>query len=425
MLVPVRELEEAVRLAGFWNYQLYEKQLRRKELYIARGVPEALRNVFKNEVSLRLHKKKASFSESHLQLHPPFTALPRLLSRASALASWASSPEYLFPAAGTLIPHSDSWHDAKVNEDLPAVLNETMSRSAQKLRNSSLASWEIITETTQNSVHNQSGFSATWQESRLHIDYILLSKNGTPEIGEYRTFRHVDDVDLEEILQREAQYLSDMGNAKLPKTGTYPVLFSEEGRGALFDHYMLHLSGQALFHGFSAYRRGKSIYMDVKGESFSLASNPFVPGGEESGPVDSYGFPLARTELIENGVVKDFLIDGRYAHILSLPRTSAGSNVEVTAGQESLSSLRSPGVLELVRFSAFSPNDFTGAFSAEIRLGYLHTKNGKIPVRGGSVSGNVRDAFSAARFSREQERTGRYSGPAGILFDTLTIAGEP
>ena len=53
-----------------------------------------------------------------------------------------------------------------------------------------------------------------------------------------------------------------------------------------------------------------------------------------------------------------------------------------------------------LRFSTFEPNPITGAFSGEIRTGYFLKKGQKIPIKGGSVSGTMQEAFKKAFFSR-------------------------
>jgi hypothetical protein len=93
----------------------------------------------------------------------------------------------------------------------------------------------------------------------------------------------------------------------------------------------------------------------------------------------------------------------------------------VPAGGTPLAELRS-GVLEVVRFSEFSPRADTGAFSGEIRLAYLHLADGtRRAICGGSVSGVLKDALADARFSREVVTVGDYHGPQAIRLAAVTI----
>jgi hypothetical protein len=72
-------------------------------------------------------------------------------------------------------------------------------------------------------------------------------------------------------------------------------------------------------------------------------------------------------------------------------------------------------VLEVVRFSEFRPRPDTGAFSGEIRFGWLHSRDGtRRAVRGGSVSGVLRQAMAGARFSAEVGTIDGYHGPVAV-----------
>lgn len=99
-------------------------------------------------------------------------------------------------------------------------------------------------------------------------------------------------------------------------------------------------------------------------------------------------------------------------------------NIEVACGNTAYADFLSDGVLELTKFSTFQPNTISGAFSGEIRLGYLHRNGKRIPVKGGSVSGTTGLAFATAYKSAEATQRAAYRGPRGVFFENLTVAGE-
>jgi PmbA protein len=78
----------------------------------------------------------------------------------------------------------------------------------------------------------------------------------------------------------------------------------------------------------------------------------------------------------------------------------------------------------LKRFSTFEPNPITGAFSGEIRTGYFWKNGRKRPIKGGSVSGTMQEAFKAAFFSREMIQRESYLGPEAVRVDNLDISGR-
>ena len=66
----------------------------------------------------------------------------------------------------------------------------------------------------------------------------------------------------------------------------------------------------------------------------------------------------------------------------------------------------------------------TGNFSAEIRTGYKIEGGRRIPIKGGSVSGVMYDAFRRAWFSSEKVLRAAYRGPAAVKLMGLDLAGE-
>jgi predicted Zn-dependent protease len=76
-----------------------------------------------------------------------------------------------------------------------------------------------------------------------------------------------------------------------------------------------------------------------------------------------------------------------------------------------------------VAFSWFTPNEITGDFSSEIRLGYLVEGDRRTPFKGGTLVGNVIEALANARWSAETGFYGDYQGPQTARFSSLAVAG--
>ena len=75
-------------------------------------------------------------------------------------------------------------------------------------------------------------------------------------------------------------------------------------------------------------------------------------------------------------------------------------------------------------FSWLTPEASRGNFGSEIRIGYLHEKGVRTPVKGGTVSGNVFKALGTARYAKETVFRGDYVGPTAVRFEGLTITGS-
>lgn len=293
----------------------------------------------------------------------------------------------------------------------------------QKLPGRSRISFlECFLTHTEETLKNHRGLDLYSESTRVMYDMALLSEDGAHEVYFHAGRNRLEDIPLEKVLEQESKALLDTSIAVSAPTGRYPVILAEEALDTLFQYFTGHASGEALYQGYSAFEEGKPVLSQEF--PLSIRSNPFLPGGAAGGFYDLYGYPLLPVELIQNGVCKNFAINGKYAAHLGRPMTSALSNIEVKPGVEPLDNLRENGTLELVKFSTFSPDPVSGSFSGEIRLGYFYQNGHKKPIKGGSVSAAGPQVFTGTIFSKESIQRESYAGPQGIFFPELTIAGE-
>ena len=79
---------------------------------------------------------------------------------------------------------------------------------------------------------------------------------------------------------------------------------------------------------------------------------------------------------------------------------------------------------QVVGFSAPDVDPITGDFGSEIRLGYEVTPQGRRPIKGGSVSGNVFRGLQGGPLLPRAAGAGEYAGPAGVRFESLRVSGD-
>jgi PmbA protein len=226
------------------------------------------------------------------------------------------------------------------------------------------------------------------------------------------------------MIQNYTQYAREAQEAQLPIGGTYPVVFAGEALDTLFNFFILQASGPACFQKWSHLAIGKPVISELKGEALNLSSNPSLSGGMKSKAFDDNGLPLSRIEVIQDNIFKKRLNNKRYADYLQEEATGDLSNLEVGVGSNSLEALLAEGsCYQLLRFSTFEPNPVTGAFSGEIRTGYFLKKGRRTPIKGGSVSGIMQQAFKEAYFSKELIQRESYLGPEAIRVEQLVLSG--
>lgn len=327
-----------------------------------------------------------------------------------------------YPADATAAPIRDKQIGDAELDDLIAYAFQIRDFRQKHLGRFPLNSMELFFEEYDYTIRNHRGLETSAPSTRVVCDYVLTSPDNRHEIMGIKKRRFLGDLKLEEQLAEDAAVLGDLEAAVLPPTGEFPVVLAGDALDSLFDFFVAQLDGHALFNRYSIFQKGDMVVREGK-EPLAISSDAAIPGGMRSYAFDDLGFEARTVALVNDSRVENFLIDGRYADLLRLPRTSALMNIRVACGTTPYADFLGEGVLELSKFSTFQPNTISGAFSGEIRLGYLHKNGKKIPIKGGSVSGSTQTAFAAAFKSKEAVQRAAYYGPKGVFFDRLTVAG--
>ncbi len=358
--------------------------------------------------------------------------LDKRLGEALFAADLVSNQSFELPGSPSSIP-AVLLADASVDGKLLANFEDRLKTAIAREKNTRLSAAEFFVDRMHATLYNSNGLELEQESTTLHAEFILLSKSGATEkefINRY-TRRFVQDFDLEGEVAESSEFARAATKASLPKTGTFPVLLTDEPLDNLFNPLVAKASARLKYNKMVQAQIGDLVSStETKGDAVTLWSNPLLPRNMGSYRFDSYGTPGQRVCLIENGRLKTHLADKRYADYLSVPVTGMLGALEVAPGTHAYHSFFDPKawgsdrIYHLQAFSAFEPNPITGNFSAEIRAGYEITTNGVKPIKGGSVSGVLPDAIADVYLSREQVHRERALLPKGVLFKRLTIAGK-
>ncbi len=292
--------------------------------------------------------------------------------------------------------------------------------------NIQLASAEIYVNYREIQFLNHTGLGGSYGETELQTQFALLApgKGEEAESLGWRRAGFYQDLQIGDMVKRYSRYALENATAELPPSGQYPVVFGEEALDTLFNHLIAHAGGQAAFQGWSRFKVGEPVINNPRRDLLSLTSDPRLPGGLNSRPFDGRGLALRPVTFIEDNIFQQPLADQRYADYLQIQPTGGLTNLKVAPGRATLAEMLYAGtVLHLLRFSTLEPNPVTGAISGEIRTGYLIRHGNAVPIKGGSVSGKLDEAFRYMTLSREMEQRETYLGPAGIRVEEMNIAG--
>ena len=261
-------------------------------------------------------------------------------------------------------------------------------------------------------------------------DVVLFHKNGNGDAEFWTIFYKTGGhhFDPEADFRRFAGHAMDAARTEIPRSGACPVILTGDALHILFQYFLFHSSGMAAYNHSALFKPGQPVLPETPaGDTLTLYSNPVHPGGTRSHKFDSDGLPGRRVEVIKDGLLTQYWAESRYAAYLGIPPTGDFGNIEIAPGTTPWKELLQgeDRVVLVVQFSTFDPQPVAGNYMGEIRVGYEYRADGTvIPLRGGSVSGNVATGMLNCRFAQEMETFDSYYGPRGIRFETAQVAGK-
>ncbi len=244
------------------------------------------------------------------------------------------------------------------------------------------------------------------------IGQAIASSDSENQVGYEGPGRHMgfemfsDVVDIPSIGRQIAQTASTMLHAPPCPAGTMPVAIENQFGGVIFH--------EACGHSLEAtsVAKGTSEFTGKMGEQIAspcvtAIDDATIPFGWGSQNMDDEGNPAQKTVLIEDGILKSYLVDRLNAKRMNMKTTGSGrresyqhaptsrmSNTYIDNGQYSHNEIigSMDNGLYAKRLGGGSVDPATGEFNFAVLEGYL-VKNGKIsdPVRGASLIGKGSD----------------------------------
>jgi predicted Zn-dependent protease len=293
-----------------------------------------------------------------------------------------------------------------------------------------LSAAELFLSYTELDLRTSRGVAATAAHTHALAELVLLARGeGNDEAEHFRQIeaRRLAGLRLPEHVREAATFTRDTLRAATPSTRIGPVVLAGDALAPLFDAFLFQASAQAAYNKLARFEVGQPFATPAAGsDRLTLRSNALRPYGLGSYRFDGEGVPGQDVLLVDAGVLCARHATQRYAQYLGIPATGEPGNTEVQAGATPLAALLAADgpVYHVVGFSSPDVDPITGDFGSEIRLGYEVGPQGARPIKGGSVSGNVFEAFRDARFSRETTERGPYVGPLAIRFGSLRVSGD-
>jgi PmbA protein len=172
-----------------------------------------------------------------------------------------------------------------------------------------------------------------------------------------------------------ARALRKNGQKKIA-SGVYPMLVENRAVSRLLGATMSSMSGANLY-------RKNSFLIDkldqkIASELLTITDEPHLVSAPGSRLYDDDGIPTRRRSLIENGVLKSYMIDYFWSRKLKVEPTSGTSNLIYALGERSLEDIVKSldKAILVTSFVGGNNNDTTGEFSYGVIGEYI--ENGKV-----------------------------------------------
>ncbi|MBM3569659.1 MAG: TldD/PmbA family protein [Alphaproteobacteria bacterium] len=370
-------------------------------------------------------------------------SLARLVERAVAMAQVAPEDPYCGLADGALLAKSLPELDLcdPVEPGIEALTAraaecEDAARAVAGVTNSegAGASWgrsEVMLATSH-------GFAGAYRTSSHGVSVAVIAGSGTAMERDYEfsSARHGADLDAAAQVGRKAgeRTVRRLGPSKI-ESRRMPVVFDPRVSMSLVGHFAGAVSGPAVARGtsFLKDRMGQRVFAP----GIHILDEPHRRRGLASKPVDGEGVANRRQALVEDGVLKTWVLDSASARQLGLTTTGhAARGISHPPGPATTNLYLEPGAvspealmadidegLYVTEMMGFGVNPVTGDYSRgaagfRIRRGQLDH-----PVSEMTIAGNLKDMFLAVRPADDLKF--RYGTNAPTLrVDGMTVAGR-
>jgi PmbA protein len=373
--------------------------------------------------------------------------IERMLKSALELAKICSEDPYAgIPEAaklGSLSGELDLYHEDVYS--LPGPERIEYARRAEKaaldadprIKNSDGGSFDAATG--RKVLANSHGFVGEYRRSYCSVAVVPIAQdeNGMQRDYWFSVARSLAKLDPAEQVGKEAarRTLRRLGARKV-KTAHVPVVLDPMVASSMLGHIFEGVNGDSVYRG-ASFLAGK-LGEKIAGPNVTVIDDGTMPGGFGTTPFDDEGIPTRRTVVIENGILKSYLLNTYTAKKLGLDTTAnASRGLAGTPGIGPGNYFLEPGRktptqiiaeikdgLYVTEFLGHGANLVTGDYSRGASGMWIVNGELAYPVEEITVAGNLKDMFcNISEIGADLEFRGSVASPT-IRIDGLTVGGE-
>lgn len=345
---------------------------------------------------------------------------------------------------GSLTGNLDLYHEDVYS--LPGAERIDYARRAEKaaletdlrMKNSEGGSFDAATG--RKILANSHGFLGEYRRSYCSVAAVPIAQDEQGNMQRdfwYSVARSLAKLDSAESVGKEAarRTLRRLG-ARKAKTAHVPVILDPLVANSMLEHIFEGINGDSVYRG-ASFLAGK-LGQTIASSNVTVIDDGTIPGGFGTAPFDGEGIPTRRTVVVENGVLKSYLLNTYTARKLGLQTTANASrglagtpsiglgNYFLQAGtktpQQIIGDIKEG--LYVTEFLGMGANLVTGDYSRGASGMWIVNGEFAYPVEEITVAGNLKDMFrNISEIGTDLEFRGSVASPT-IRIDGLTVGGE-
>jgi PmbA protein len=282
------------------------------------------------------------------------------------------------------------------------------------------------------------GFTGSYRRTGVSLSATAIAGDGTAMERDYdfSSVIHPEDLRKAEDIGHEAGLRAARRlHPRKVKSQAVPVIYDSRIAGGLVNHFLSAISGSAIARGTSFLR--DRLGQQVFAKTIEIIDDPRRPRGLASRPFDAEGIATRSLPLIEDGVLKSWILDlgsarqlglkttGHAARGLAGPPNPSSSNVHMKPGTSSLAGMmKSIGegfyATELI---GHGPNIVTGDYSRGASGFWIEKGEIAYPVSEVTLAGKLADMFLSLTPANDLTFRTSVNAPS-CLVEGMTLGGR-
>lgn len=294
-------------------------------------------------------------------------------------------------------------------------------------------------------VYNSEGLRASEERPYIRLFHQLVMKDGNLQTeafhgpGAIGGWEFMEKLNVEEVCEGLLKQANTTLYASRCPAGKMPVVIDNGFGGVIFHEACGHLLET------TSVEKKASVFWDKMGEQIAHSAvtaldDGTIPGAWGSLSIDDEGMPTQKTTLIENGILKNFIVDRMGEIKTGHKRTGSGRrqsykfapasrmrNTYIQSGKHEFGELIDsvPMGIYAKKMGGGSVDPSTGQFNFAVQEAYL-IENGKItkPLKGATLIGKGSEILT--KISMVGKELSLMAGMCGSVSGSIpTTVGQP